>query len=255
MTYSFDTELAQKLGVNEAIMLQNIIFWLVKNKANGTNHYDGRYWTYNSHKAFRELFPFWSESQIKRILQNLFDKNVIVKGNYNSNPYDKTNWYALSDEYGYLIGEISPIDETKSSNRENGIVSSIHTDIKPNSKPTDSKQQIVNTEIVEQIISYLNSKTGTRYKSNNKDTIRLIKARLKEGFTLNDFYIVIDKKALMWGKDPKMQAYLRPETLFGTKFESYLNEIVTPSSALVASGAISSQDARNIQVAKEWAND
>ena len=70
MTYSFDTELAQKLGVNEAIMLQNIVFWLLKNKANGSNYYDGRYWTYNSHKAFKELFPFWTENQIRRILEN-----------------------------------------------------------------------------------------------------------------------------------------------------------------------------------------
>ena len=70
MTYSFDIEIAQEIGVDEAIMLQNIIFWLVKNKANGTNHYDGRYWTYNSHKAFKELFPFWTENQIRRILEN-----------------------------------------------------------------------------------------------------------------------------------------------------------------------------------------
>ena len=255
MTYSFDTELAQKLGVNEAIMLQNIIFWLVKNKANGTNHYDGRYWTYNSHKAFRELFPFWSESQIKRILQNLFDKNVIVKGNYNSNPYDKTNWYTLSDEYSYLIGVNNLIDETKSSNRENEIVSFIHTDIKPNSKPTDSKQQIVNTEIVEQIISYLNSKTGTRYKSNNKGTIRLIKARLKEGFTLDDFYTVIDKKVLLWGKDIKMQAYLRPETLFSPKFESYLNEVVSQGKILQAQGVVSEAGAKGIDLMQEWLNE
>ena len=102
MTYSFDTELAQKLGVNEAILLQNIVFWLLKNKANNSNYYDGRYWTYNSHKAFKELFPFWTENQIRRILESLFEKGVILKGDYNSSPYDKTKWYALSDKYAYL---------------------------------------------------------------------------------------------------------------------------------------------------------
>ena len=58
----------------------------------------------------------------------------------------------------------------------------------------------------------------------------------------------------MWSQDSKMQAYLRPETLFGDKFESYLNEIVTPSSALVASGAISSQDARSLETGRRWAD-
>lgn len=72
MTYSFDTELAQKLGVNEAILLQNIVFWLL-NKANGSNYYD-TYWTYNSHKAFKELFPFWTENQIRRILESLWKR-------------------------------------------------------------------------------------------------------------------------------------------------------------------------------------
>ena len=52
---------------------------------------------------------------------------------------------------------------------------------------------------------------------------RLIKARLNEGYTINDFKAVIDKKAEEWKDDPKMAQYLRPETLFGTKFESYLN--------------------------------
>ena len=65
MTYSFDIEIAQEIGVDEAIMLQNIIFWLVKNKANGTNHYDGRYWTYNSHKALESFFLFGAKVKSK----------------------------------------------------------------------------------------------------------------------------------------------------------------------------------------------
>ena len=254
MTYSFDIEIAQEIGVDEAIILQNIVFWLTKNKANGLNYFDGRYWTYNSHKAFRELFPFWSESQIKRILQSLFDKNVILKGNYNSNPYDKTNWYALSDEYSYLIGVNNLIDETKSSNREDEVVSSLHTDIKPYGKTTDNKLQIVNKD-VEAIIDYLNQKIGSNYKSNTKSTVSHIKARLKEGFTLDDFYTVIDKKVLLWGKDIKMQAYLRPETLFGTKFESYLNEVVSQGKILQAQGVLSGAGAKTMEVAQEWIND
>ena len=110
------------------------------------------------------------------------------------------------------------------------------------------------TTIIEEVVNYLNAKTGAKYKATTPKTRTLIKARIKEGFTLNDFYTVIDKKVLMWSNKAEMQGYLRPETLFGSKFEGYLNEIVTPSSALVASGAISSQDARNLETAKRWAD-
>ena len=75
-----------------------------------------------------------------------------------------------------------------------------------------------------EIIDYLNQKTGKNFKSSSKATQRHIKARFADGFTLNDFKQVIDIKSAQWLKDKKMSAYLRPDTLFGTKFEGYLNE-------------------------------
>ena len=77
--------------------------------------------------------------------------------------------------------------------------------------------------IVEQIVDYLNEKCDTHYKSTTKKTKSLIKARLDEGFSLEDFKKVIDIKSKQW-LNTKMEEYLRPETLFGTKFESYLNK-------------------------------
>lgn len=74
------------------------------------------------------------------------------------------------------------------------------------------------------IIDYLNQLAGTKYKHTTKKTHQLIRARYKEGFILDDFKVVIDKKVKTWLNDSKMNTYLRPETLFGTKFESYLNE-------------------------------
>jgi uncharacterized phage protein (TIGR02220 family) len=74
-----------------------------------------------------------------------------------------------------------------------------------------------------EIVNYLNSAANTNYKSSTRKTKELIKARTKEGFILNDFYKVIDNKVDEWqGTD--MEKFLRPETLFGTKFESYLNQ-------------------------------
>ena len=76
-----------------------------------------------------------------------------------------------------------------------------------------------------EIIEYLNSRIGTNYKHTTNKTRDLIKARFNEGFTLEDFKEVIDKKSMEW-INTDMKKYLRPETLFGTKFESYLNQDV-----------------------------
>ena len=82
-------------------------------------------------------------------------------------------------------------------------------------------------EQLSQIISYLNEKTGSMYKTTTKKTQSCVKARLAEGFTVDDFKTVIDKKCAEWIGDEKMEKFLRPETLFGTKFEGYLNAKVS----------------------------
>ena len=74
------------------------------------------------------------------------------------------------------------------------------------------------------VIDYLNGKIGARYKASSAINKRLIDARVKEGYKLDDFKRVIDNKVASWSQDQKMSKYLRPQTLFGTKFESYLNE-------------------------------
>jgi len=82
--------------------------------------------------------------------------------------------------------------------------------------------------LIEPIIDYLNECTGKSYKTNSKIAISNINARLKEGYTLDDFKKVIQVKSTKW-IGTKWEDYLTPNTLFGTKFESYLNEnINTP---------------------------
>lgn len=83
-------------------------------------------------------------------------------------------------------------------------------------------------DIVKEIINYLNLKASTKYKPSTSATKKLIKARLNEKFTLEDFKRVIDNKCNDW-LNTEHKIYIRPETLFGTKFESYLNQIVSNS--------------------------
>jgi len=78
--------------------------------------------------------------------------------------------------------------------------------------------------IYKAIIDHLNTKCGTKFKDTAKITRSAIKSRLDEGFTLDDFFAVIDKKVFEWGNCPKMAKYLRPETLFSNKFDRYLND-------------------------------
>ena len=93
---------------------------------------------------------------------------------------------------------------------------------------TDNERVIENdkngSNVVQEIIDHLNSVVGTKYKASSKATQTKIKARLKEGFTVDDFKTVINKKYAEW-RGTEWSQYLRPETLFGTKFEGYLNQV------------------------------
>lgn len=82
----------------------------------------------------------------------------------------------------------------------------------------------MSTDDIKVIVEYLNDKIGAHYKPNGKKMKELIRARMNEGYTVEDFKTVIDKKFKSWGNDPKMSLYLRPSTLFGTRFGEYLNE-------------------------------
>lgn len=80
------------------------------------------------------------------------------------------------------------------------------------------------TSKTKEILDYLNQQAGTSYRASSKATQRFVHARLNENYTVEDFKKVIDIKVANWKDDPKMSKFLRPATLFGTKFEGYLNE-------------------------------
>ena len=99
-----------------------------------------------------------------------------------------------------------------------------------------------NTDKYKSIIDRLNEKAGTNYRASSKATQSHINARLAEGYTLEDFFAVIDKKCAEW-KGTDMEKYLRPETLFGSKFENYLNAPVSRRQTVGANGIAVDQSA------------
>lgn len=110
---------------------------------------------------------------------------------------------------------------TAVNKNDNGTV---NKNVKENNTSNINNININIKEIYKEIIDYLNSKLNTHYKDTTPKTQKLIKARLNEGFNVNDFKKVIDTKYDDWHKDKKMFTYLRPETLFSNKFENYLNQ-------------------------------
>lgn len=93
----------------------------------------------------------------------------------------------------------------------------------PTNKDTNIQKDINNKNIYSEAVDYLNEKAGTKYKSSSKNTTKHIKARINDGYTLEDFKTVIDKKCSEW-LNTDMEKYLCPDTLFGSKFEKYLNQ-------------------------------
>ena len=98
MNHSFDKEIAVAYGLPEAIILNHMQFWIEQNEANNINFYDGSYWTYNTTKAYSEIFPYFSQRQIQCALKHLRDEGILKTGNYNKSAYDRTLWYAFTEK-------------------------------------------------------------------------------------------------------------------------------------------------------------
>lgn len=103
MTHTFKVDLASIYGIEEAIVIDKLVGWIDHNEANNQNFHDGRFWTYNSCKGLIKQFPYMKEGKIKRILTSLVEAGLLVKGNYNMNQYDRTCWYAFTDEGSALV--------------------------------------------------------------------------------------------------------------------------------------------------------
>ena len=134
MIHFFDIDIAKRYGVLSAVLLQNLQHWIEKNKANGKNFFDGHYWTYNSRKAFTELFPYATARQVDTALKKLIDDGVIITGNYNTSAYDRTLWYAITEK-GISILQKCKMENTKNANGKDEnvtLIPNINTNINTN---------------------------------------------------------------------------------------------------------------------------
>ena len=95
---SFSVEAAKVHGVEGAVLLSHIVYWVYRNQLNKKNKIDGVYWTYNTATSFAQLFPFWKPTKIRRLLSKLEDENAILIGCHNKAKYDRTKWYAITEQ-------------------------------------------------------------------------------------------------------------------------------------------------------------
>lgn len=102
----FDPEYAAKYGLVEAIMIQNVQYWVQNNIDNEKNFRDGRTWSYNTIKAFVNQYPYLSEHQIRRAIDSLVTQGVLLKGNFNQSTYNRTTWYAFVDESMFVKRQV-----------------------------------------------------------------------------------------------------------------------------------------------------
>lgn len=170
-------------------------------------------------KSISERFNI-SESKVQRVMKKLEIEQQIEQQTCSKNRLISiVNWH-LYQSTEHLIEQQVNNNRTTSEQQVN-----TNKNVKNDNNVKNEKNNTVIFPYLE-IIEYLNQKANTKYRSSSNKTQTLIKARYNEKFSIEDFKKVIDDKVAEW-KGTDMANYLRPETLFGTKFESYLNQKVS----------------------------
>lgn len=155
MEHSFDIEIAQEYGMECAIVIKHLYYWIEKNRVCDKHFYDGRYWTYGSIKSFCELFPYIGEKKMRNVFQKLEENGLLITGNYNKSQYDRTKWYTLTGK-GFAIirkekfdsakGQMSFGERANESDQKGEPIPDIKTDSKPDNI-TVSNDTVRQTEV------------------------------------------------------------------------------------------------------------
>ena len=133
---SFDSDIAEKFGVNAAILLENLHFWIEHNRANGEGLHDGRTWTYESMEAYASQFSFMTTRQVRTALDKLKAEGVIMTGCFNNSAFNRKTWYTLTD-YGESFYMISRKSDDESVTFD--LTSKSNLDLTQESTPFDSE--------------------------------------------------------------------------------------------------------------------
>ncbi len=247
-------DLAYSIGLNEAIALQQVNYWL--KETNSGLERDGVRWIYNTNEQWLEQFPFWSESTLKRTFTRLKTLGVLKIEQLNKSQRDMTNYYTINYESELLdevkvtksmsskcarpSGQNEPMEQVSVKrsigSKRTAVIRSKCTDVltenttesttenKTPSCPVASQpdRDVLITDQAKEVLVHLNQVTNSRYQVSTT-SLQNIRARIGEGFTVEELSLVVDYCNAKWSDDLKMSDYLRPQTLFQpSKFPGYL---------------------------------
>lgn len=210
MIHAFDVDIAAEYGVIEAILLEHIGYWVTQNAANGTNFFDGKYWTFNSNKAFAKMFPYLTERQIRYSLEKLVAIELVETGCYNKTVFDRTLWYTLTEKGK----QICHIDLTKLSNdiRQNCQTNTISkplynppTPLKgcpPECSVTTSKNSNEFSSVVPTHSAPKGENAQKRFRRPSVDEVRAYCQERKNAIDPQGFVDFYESKGWMVGKNP-----------------------------------------------------
>lgn len=234
-------ELAVRLGLNEALLLQQVQYWLSETTS-GVEH-NGRRWIYNTVEEWRTQFPYFSESTIKRGFNNLKKFGVLNIEQINKRTHDRTNYYSINYEHALLSDEVKLnlsngsteairtgqndlIDKRKMNRSNNAKMTPSNGSNWPDlTESTTENTQEITTESnsscpvhaepdhAQIVLEHFNKTTNSSYRD-GKSTMGHIRARLAENYAADDLILVTDYITAKWLNDSKMSDYLRPKTLF-----------------------------------------
>lgn len=243
-------DLAYSIGLNEAIVLQQVNYWL-KDTTSGHER-NGVRWIYNTTEQWLEQFPFWSESTLKRTFTRLKTLGVLKIEQLNKSQRDMTNYYTINYASD-LLDEVNVSESKKSkctissgqnepmeqvivkrsigSERAAVIRSNWHDVLTENtteitteitgkdSCPVAAQPDV--TDSAKLVLEHFNQVTKSSYRD-GKTTMGYIRGRLADGYAVTDLIRVTDYTNAKWADDAKMSDYLRPKTLFGPEnFQIY----------------------------------
>jgi len=229
--------LALRIGINEAIVLQQICYWLEDTTAG--IEYDGKRWVYNSINAWNEQFPWWTAKTIQRTVSSLKKMGLIYVEQLKKSQHDQTNYYAINYASPLLADtdKLSLSRETICRNRKGQSVpmdkDKLSQSIGSNCPNVTENTTEITTEITttpscqvasqpddewslvhrsREVLRHLNKVTGAKH-TEAQSSMGHIKSRLKDSFTVEELCLVVDYKHAHWEGTEEYQ-YMRPKTLF-----------------------------------------
>jgi hypothetical protein len=188
--HSFSPDIASKVGINAAVILYNLEYWVDKNKANDKHFYDGYYWSYNSIKAFSVLFNYLTEKQIRTALDKLVSEGYLIKGKYNKKGYDRTTWYTVTT-LEHAQKAICPTGQVELPCRADAFapegepIPDSKPDNKPNTKQETEWPSYITKEIELEIKSLRKAAKAPLTPRSKKMLINQLDLAIQSGYTID----------------------------------------------------------------------